>query len=134
MNNNIYQKNYSCRDDINNNINKYQYFNSNIRSKPCEKLNNISDYKFKNLGFEKVFKKNKSNYKKKKNYSDFDPLNLLKNQNLNQSQLIEKYISLKNLYNPEKGGNLKIYNQILEALRILNFEKLNLSKINNNFF
>ena len=42
---------------------------------------------------------------------------------INKNQLINKYLSLKNLYNPDKGGNKDMYLKINRALIILMKDK-----------
>ena len=95
-------RNFDSKNSINikssnNNINNKIYYNNN-----CNISNNINI--------------------KKHNYTikDIDPLNLLKSQKINKIKLIENYVTLLKLYEPSKGGNKSIYNNIKKALYLLN--------------
>tara|TARA_Y100000992_G_C21228391_1_gene474149 strand:- start:288 stop:806 length:519 start_codon:yes stop_codon:yes gene_type:complete len=155
---------YNNKTFINNNINRYQYFNNSIPYNNDTKIafniksKDITDF---NVNVNKLYEKELSNrnlnitsskplndketinslsnsfnfptYNNINNEctksdikytkSDIDPLNLLNSYTLNKKGLIEKYILLKNLYDPNKGGDISIYKNITKALYLLHSVK-----------
>ena len=144
--NNI-DKNYDFRNNINNSMHKHQYFHINVPyNNDVKKQFNLKSEKIDKSNVDKlynneiklrenqkqefinkdIYKKNNNNYNdlsinfsKKYDKSDYDPLLILKSNKINKNQLINKYLSLKNLYNPDKGGNKEMYLKINRALIIL---------------
>ena len=50
-------------------------------------------------------------------FYDIDPLGLLKNERLTMKQLLNKYLSLRKLYHPDKGGNTQQFILINSAIK-----------------
>ena len=125
----------SC--NINNNLQKRLFTNDFIIEKPkktpdfkihSNKLNNDQlEIKVNKLSSNDMIANNykynspnipKSDTKKiKRNL--IDPLNINENNSMSKDEMINNYMSLKNIYDPNKGGNKIIFKKICSALILL---------------
>lgn len=113
---------YSNKDNenLNKSISQYQYYKPDI---PYEQINfNLaSDINLNQIpSIQNTYIKKK---KKKITKDMIDPLDLMGNENLTRIELLEKYRSLSNIFNPECGGNKNTYMLIQKAIKYLDIKK-----------
>ena len=122
----------SYNNNINKSLQKRLFTNDFIIEKPTNIPNfkekvNISDKSQKNnlifnTNQKKVIAKiedDSKSSKKKNNLDLLDPLNINKNNSMTKDEMLNNYVSLKNIYDPRKGGNKIIFRRICEAIILL---------------
>ena len=62
---------------------------------------------------------NNKRRKKKLTKEMIDPLDLMRKDKLSRTELLEKYKSLCNIFNPSLGGNKNTYESIQKAIKYL---------------